>query len=242
MRTTLSSLVVTVLFAASAAQAQAGARLLALDVMPRGDVSADEADAVQGLITDAMRGRENLLVATSRDVRQRAPLQADRAATCESELCLHELADALDADFVLFTHVEPSEEGRVVRLGLFEEKSGAILMREEVSGADVSTLAPFLTAAVDRLLDPVLAEAKPSFFETPLFLAGAGVSAVGLLVAAGAGGYALELELGLAEPDRDRDVKQRAITQGPVVLAAAGAGAAIAAIGAGLLFTAVFVE
>src|SRR5690606_33371022 len=116
---------------------------------PRGDVTVDEVAAARTLVTDALRGREGILVATSADVRRRAPLEADRAATCEEELCLHELADALDADFVLFGHVDVSDEGRVVRLGLSEERSGEIVDREEASGADLVTLAPFVGAAMD---------------------------------------------------------------------------------------------
>lgn len=219
---------------APAASAQTGARLLVLDLAPRGSVSADEIAAARTLVTDALRGRENLFVATSEDVRRRAPLEADRAATCEEELCLHELADALDADFVLFGHVDDSAEGRVVRLGLFEERSGEIIEREEVSGADLATIAPFVGAAMNQLLEPVLAEAVPRFYERPLFLAGAGVLAGGALLAVGAGGYALELELSLGEPERRREVKERALSQGPILLAFAGGGAAVALVGAAL--------
>ncbi len=252
MRSLVSPLLlalVVVTAGAASARAQVGARLLVLDVQARGAISSDEEAATRALVTDALRGREGLLVATSADVRQRAPLEADRAAGCEEELCLHELADALDSDFVLFGHVEPSATagdgsgaGRVVRLGLFEEKSGEIIEREEVSGADIATLAPFVGAAMNRLLAPVLAEAEPNVYEQPLFLAGAGVAAAGALLAVGAGGWALELELSLGEAGRHRDVKKRALLQGPLALALAGSGAALAVVGGGALLTAFLLD
>lgn len=242
MRSGALFLVLGVVLAAPCASAQAGARLLVLDLQRRGDVSSQEEAAARALVTDALRARVGLLVATSQDVRRRAPLQADRAAACAEELCLHELADALDADFVLFGEVSDGAEGRAVRLGLFEAKSGQIIDREQVDGSDIATIAPFISAAMDRLLEPVLAEATPGFFERPLFLVGTGTAAVGALVAAGAGGWALELELSLGEAERHRDVKRRALEQGPVLLAAAATGTAVALLGAGLLITSLALE
>lgn len=241
-RLALFALALTALFGSPAALAQSGARLLVLDLQQRGAVSDEEAETARTLVTDALRGREGLLVATSEDVYRRAPLEADRAATCESELCLHELADALDADFVLFGHIDESAEGRVVHLGLFEEKSGEIIEREEVSAADLVSLAPFLGGAMDRLLEPVLTASAPNAFEQPLFLAGAGIAAAGALLAVGAGGYALELELSLGQGERRREVKERALSQGPLLLAFTGAGTAVAVVGAALLGTSFLLE
>lgn len=238
----LAIVALAVVLASPAALAQSGARLLVLDLQQRGAVSVDEVETARTLVVDSLRGREGLLVATSEDVYRRAPLEADRAATCEAELCLHELAEALDADFVLFGHLDESPEGRVVRLGLFAEKSGEILLREEVSGADLVALGPFVSAAMDRLLEPVLTAATPNAFEQPLFLAGAGIAAAGALLAVGAGGYALELELSLGEPERRRELKERALNDGPLLLAVAGAGAAVTVLGVALLGTSLLLE
>ncbi|MFZ9886219.1 MAG: hypothetical protein ACO3JL_01850 [Myxococcota bacterium] len=236
---TVHALAVAVLMGlAPAVHAEGTVRLLVLDAETDTGLSDAEVGTARALVTDALRGRPRLLVATSDDVRRRAPLQADRARSCVAELCLHELADELDADFVLFARIDDAAAARrSLRLSVFSEKSGEVIVSETVEGDGLEGLAPFVSGAMDRMLEPVLAEAVPTFYERPLFLLGTGVLGAGLLVAAGAGGYALELENSLAEPERHRDIKQRALDNGPALLLSAGIGAATAVVGAGLLLT-----
>lgn len=224
--------------ASPAAHAEASVRLLVLDTETDTGLPLDEVSTARALVTDALRGRPRLLVATSDDVRRRAPLQADRARSCVTELCLHELADELDADFVLFARLDETTGGRrSLRLSVFSEKGGEVVVTESVEGEGLEGLAPFVSASMDRALEPVLAEAVPAFYERPLFLLGTGVFGAGLLVTAGAGGYALELENSLAEPERHRDLKQRALDNGPALLLVTAVGGATAVVGAGIIVT-----
>ena len=211
-----------------------GVRLLVLETVAKDGVSEAERELVQALVTDALRGKEDLLVADDDDVRRRAPMESDRLGNCEDELCLYELAEALTADWVLFSTVRQEGGSLVVEIGTFETARGETAS-EQVTVASVSTGSTTVTAAVERLLAPILLEAKPQLFEQPLFLGGVGVLTAGLLVFAGAGGWALELESNLASPERHRDEKAKALAQGPLALAVAGGGAAVTLVGAGLL-------
>jgi hypothetical protein len=228
----------SLLVSAPALSQEAGGsvRLLALDVEDRGGVSASDVELVRSLVTNALRGRDNLVVATNADVRRRAPMEADRLGGCEGELCLYEMAQALDADWVMYGKMSGNDAGAlVVELGVFDRKRGEIVDRQTIEGESAQLAAPYITAAMERLLGPVLAAATPSPFESPLFLVSASVTAVGVLVLAGAGGWALELESNLQNPDRHRDEKARSLREGPIALGATAAGAAITLLGAGLL-------
>jgi len=220
--------------AQSSALPAGGVRLLVLETVAQDGVSEDDRVLVQALVTDALRGKDNLLVATDDDVRRRAPMEADRLGRCDDELCLYEMAEALNADWVLFSTVSTEGDGLVVHLGSFETARGEI-HHERVEVAAVAAGSASVTAAVERLLAPILAEAKPQLFEQPLFLGGTGVLTAGLLIFAGAGGWALELESNLASPERHRDEKARALEQGPLALAVTAGGAVVTLIGAGLL-------
>lgn len=243
MRRGLLSLVAALALstASTAADAQA-VRLLALDTVAAEGARAEDAMLVQSFLTDALRGRDHLLVANDADVRRRAPLQADRLGDCEGQLCLYELGSALDADWVLFSHVAREGEEVRVRLGAFSTARGDIVVDERVRGPSLDEMAPRLSSAMERVLEPVLAAAVPSFFESPVFLTGAGITAIGGLAFLGAAGWALELESNLADPDRHRADKARALREGPIALAASGVGLGVALVGVGLLLTATLWE
>lgn len=210
-------------------------RLLVLETVAAEGVSEEDRELVQALVTDALRGRDNLLIATDKDVRRRAPMEADRLGRCFDELCLYEMATALDADWVLFSGVRPRGDGVVIQIGAFNKKAGETVDVQTVEAQSAAAGSAAVAAAMERITAPILEEAEPQIFETPLFLGGSGVLAAGLMVFAGAGGWALELESNLADPDRFRADKQRALERGPILLGVTAAGAAITLLGAGLL-------
>jgi hypothetical protein len=229
------------LLASPAALAQE-VRLLVLDTVALEGMALEDATVVQSFVTDALRGRERLVVATNADVRRRAPMQADRLGECQSELCLYELGSALEADWVIFSHVAKEAGAVRVRLGVLSTARGAIAREETVRGPSLDEVAPSLASAMERVLEPIFEAAVPSLFESPLFLAGAGITALGGMVFLGAAGWALELESNLRNPDRQRDDKARALAQGPASLAVSAVGLGITAIGAALLLTATLWE
>jgi hypothetical protein len=210
-------------------------RLLVLDTVAAEGISAEDRELVQALVTDALRGTDNLLIATDKDVRRRAPMEADRLGDCFDELCLYEMANALDADWVLYSAIRPTAGGVVVQIGTFDRKRGETVDVQTIEAETAAGGSATVTAAMERVIAPILAEAKPQLFETPLFLGGTGVLAAGLLIFAGGGGWALELEGNLADPDRFRADKQRALDRGPYALGVTAVGAAITLVGAGLL-------
>jgi hypothetical protein len=219
-----------------------GVRLLVLDIVARDGAAADDAKAVDGLVTDGLRGRERLLVAGNKDVRRRAPMQADRLGNCEDVLCLFELSDALAADFVLFGHIQPQDAGIAITLGVFDAREGEIVGLEEIEGADLRETSSRVQAAMDKLMAPVFAAAVPNLFEDNLFLLGAGITSIGVLATAGAASWALELESHLADPDIHRDRKAAALELGPIALWLAAGGLAVTAAGAAVLVAGVLVE
>lgn len=241
----LGALLVGLVLCGAPARAQgaslAGVRLLVLDVEGAG-VPEEDVEVLQGLVSDGLRGREGILLITPDDVRARAPMEADRLAGCREELCLFELAEAVDAAFVLFADATREGDALALEVGLFARATSAIVARESVEGETPAALAGFVAPALDRVLAPLAEAPRPSLLERPLFLGGAALFATGAVFALGAGGWALEMDAALGDPDVHRDEKQRALELGPTALwLTAGAGVA-AALGAGVMGVAAALE
>ena len=222
------------------AQAQTGTRLLVLD----GAATVPELNTQGRLLGEtmlnALRGKKGVLVAKSAQVEAQAPLVGERLAGCDEELCLYEAATAIEAAYALFGVVSPKGEGVVLRLGLFENASGEILLQESIEGESVSAAIAPIQGALERVLAPVFDACVPKFFEKQTFTLGTGLAILGTTAAIGGLGWGLEMELALSDPARHRDQKAFALENGYKAWWFAGFGLATAAVGTALLTTAFF--
>ena len=222
------------------AQAQVGTRLLVLD----GAATVSELDTQGRLLGEtllnALRGKKGVLVAKSAQVEAQAPLVGERLAGCDEELCLYEAATAIEAAYALFGVVSPKDEGVLVRIGLFENASGEILLEESVEGESVSAAIAPSQGAIERVLAPVFDAAVPKFFEKQTFTLGTGLAILGTTAAIGGLGWGLEMELALSDPARHRDQKAFALENGHKAWWFAGFGLVTAAAGTALLTSAFF--
>jgi len=205
-------------------------RLLLLDTAGI-ETPDDERLLLAESVTNALRGHAALLVATSKDVKLRAPLIADRLLGCEEELCLYEAADVMAADFVLFSSVRVRDGLRYVEIGAYDAGLAEIVVREKLKGTNIAELVASIDAAMQRVIEPILLNTRRNLFEEPTFLTGAGLSFVGFTAVIGGLGWALEMDTALADPARHRDQKEFALQNGKRAFWIAGLGTIISAAG-----------
>lgn len=221
-------------------------RLLLLDLEALA-VEPATARIIDGLLTDAVhRHSAQLELLTAADMRQMLELEATKQGMgCSTESCLAELAGAMGARYVVFGQVGKLDTLTLVQLNLFDSRAARSLGRKEIRTQNMADLADAMQPAVDELLAPLLpaptapapvASSRGARETSPLLWAGAAVTVVGALAAAGLGSASLWMnsELGRPASEVDPATKESYLQSGPWLLLGTGVGGVLALAGVGL--------
>ena len=222
---------------ALAAEPEAPTSLLILDFKHDGDeVSAQNARLINDLVAAAAEGAGGFKVITGADIANVVELEANKEALgCDtsSTSCLAEVAGAMGAELVLFGNVGQLGEVYLVTLNLFDSNRAQSAGRENIKARDLGEMPDKIDAAVARLLgEEVAPEPSPNLLQVAAW------STVGLgaVVAVGGYGFAAAQNSVVANPAAAPADKEAALDNGRLGLVVSVIGAAVAAVGVGLLF------
>lgn len=243
---------------AAASAASAPLKVLVLDFAAE-DADRPVAKTIGEMVAVSLSRRSYLDVLTGADVRSIAQMEGDRAALgCEGDSsCLAELAGAMGARLVVHGNVGRLGDLYVVTLNVFNAESARAGARTQLEARDLAALAPRVEDAVRELLrdsvspevrgdaeeeEVAVEEASPSPLLSPLFLAGAGVAALGVGTAVVGGTLALvnNATLGSDAATGQEKAGARPWGQGGLVVGALGGVVVIG--GAALMGVAFVVE
>lgn len=226
-------------------------RVLVLDLEAI-SVEASVSRSVDPIVLGAVSGIDGVEAVSTAEIKRLAEMEAARAEIgCDTSSCLAELAGAMGARFVLFGGVSRLGTTTTVALSLFDSASTAIA-RDTVAVSDLgllpTELPPRVRALVARAAGLDLEAAKlagapptgattaaPAELPSLLFVAGLGGAIVGGAALVGGGIYAAVNEATIQDPTALADTKTDAQQSGVAGVIAAGAGLALAAVGATLL-------
>ena len=177
------------------------------------------------------------------------------AATCKSARCLATIGDHTPARFILYGTLTRRPGPDTATLGplsveikMYDVERARPLSRWNAE----APVAPVLAAVVPRAFPGILpsvvpaepaapieqkAPKKPTIFDSPIFGVGVAIFGTGAIFAVAGAAFALDAELKLGRPEIHRDLKKDALRYGPYGLYVAAGGAAVAAVGAGVIAT-----
>jgi hypothetical protein len=233
------------LAAAPLAHAADRQQLLILD-LDAIEIDAQRASILNGSIASALSDRPDIEALTAADIQTMAKLEADKSAMgCDDASCLAEIANAMGARYVVYGRVGKLDDVILLQLNLFDASIGKSISRQDTQAAKLQEINAKIPELVVGLLKPLGGAPAPAAAQAAavvetdgpsgLFLAGASVAGVGVLVGLGAGIYAFKLNGDLTSREANLTDKQTALDIGiPVALTAIGGGV-VAAGGLGLL-------
>lgn len=210
-------------------------------------VSADEASILDGMIANALTGRDDIEVVTAEELRQMIELEGEKQALgCDDTSCLGEIAGAMGAQYVLFGKVGRLGELTVVQVNLFDSTAAKTVTRQEIKEQGIELVAEQIQPAVDSIVahlmgapvverpTPVAATTVETGGVSPLLLAGGGVAAAGLLATMGSAAVFGVFLSQLGAPKSLSAEKTTAATFAPWTLVGVGVGGAILLAGVGV--------
>lgn len=199
-------------------------------------VDVDDARLLQRRFVQELSRADGLQVLGSADLQRLADLSVQQStAGCDvgADACLAELADAMGAEFVVFSEVGRLG-GRVIwQLGLWDQADGKIVARASVDDVDVANLGQHVDDAVATLLVPlhdrgVRYERRAG---SPLVPVGAIVTGVGALaVVTGAVGLGAGAVV-VGDTRYDTELRRSFQAAGPALVAVAVGGAVVGIVG-----------
>jgi hypothetical protein len=173
-------------------------------------------------------------VFSSSDIAQLADLAAQQQlAACDSDACVTEIGDAMGARYVLFSTVQRVGRERQLEVRLLDAHSGDIVARAAATAHD--------TAGVLAVADDVTREVlrtpfpPPPAYTRPLVIGGVVAVGVGVIGAAAAGFAAFQFDGVVRNAASSGADKEQATALGPLCIAGAIAGGAVALSGALLI-------
>jgi hypothetical protein len=173
-------------------------------------------------------------VFSSSDIAQLADLAAQQQlAACDSDACVTEIGDAMGARYVLFSTVQRVGGERQLDVRLLDAHTGDIVARAAATAGDT----PGVLAVADDITREVLRTPfpPPPIYTRPLVVVGGVAVGVGVVGAAAAGFAAFQFDGVVRNAASSGTDKEQATALGPLCIAGAIAGGAMALTGALLI-------
>lgn len=216
---------------ASAAPHSAGDGPSVLVLPPKVVNSSSKSAALLDRLLMAALAERGAVVMGQGDLERLAELaSAQQVGDCSSAACVAEIADALDAEYVVFGEVVRTGRGYLWQASMWHQRSGAVAARVAVEADAVDDLD--VDAVADACAD-ALGLARPG--PAPLLVAGGVTAGIGAVTVVGAGvGLGVAAAV-LADATKETSARQAAKDAAVPLLAVGGVGAGVALVGAVLL-------
>lgn len=221
---------------AASAPATVRKRLLVLDFRNDG-VEDRTVLIIRDALTTNLARNVSLDVVSTEDVRRSLDVEAAKTARgCDTQTCMAEIASALGADYIVFGNIGSLGGLLVGDVSLVEVTSGRSLGRESFEVRSAEDLPAGIRTAGSRLVTMAgILREQPSG-PSPLFVAGAGVTALGV-ASLGVGAVFASSSYGVIRDKVSVDTaKDRAEGDFMLYTAMWVSGAALTTAGVGLIF------